>query len=126
MTIQQTIESGKLVLKEREVYLSFLNTLEGEVEVIIRKPRKNRTTPQNDFMWAYLQLVSDHTGDSRNELHEYFKRILLPAKEIKVMGKTIKIPTSTTDLSTKEFGEYLERISALTDVPVADIDSVEV
>ena len=108
---QATIESGKLVLKEREAYLSFLNTLDGEVEVVVRKPRKNRTTPQNDYYWGIvLPTIAESTGSTKEELHEVFKRMFLTARIIKYREKEIRVPGSTALISTKEFVEYIERI----------------
>ena len=69
-------------------------------------------------MWFYLGVVERDTGNNAGDLHEYFKRTLLPPKHITVMGKEIKIPASTTELSKIEMGDYLDRICAETDIPI--------
>jgi hypothetical protein len=39
------------------------------------------------------------------------------------MGKDIKVPQSTTNLKKYEFGDYMDKISALTSVPIPDTES---
>lgn len=85
--------------------------------------QSKRSLNQNALYWMYLEMVSRETGDDANSLHEYFRRTLIPPKFITVVGKTIQIPESTTELSKVEFGEYMERISALTGVPVPDTET---
>jgi len=80
----------------------------------------NRTSSQNNFYFFYLGLISQDTGDDVNSLHEYFRRTLLPPKFISIKGKEIKIPTSTTELSKIEFGEYMDRISMETEMEIPD------
>lgn len=86
----------------------------------IDKEQNKRTLNQNSFYWKYLEIIEMETGNIALELHEYFKRIFLPPKFIKVLGKEIKIPASTTDLKKVEFGEYLDKICAETNVPLPD------
>lgn len=86
----------------------------------LEKVETKRSLTQNRFYWVYLQLIEKETGNDANDLHEYFKRTKLPPKFIKVMGKEIKVPKSTTELDKLEFGEYLEKICAETGVPIPD------
>lgn len=84
-----------------------------------------RSLSQNAFYWAYLGTIEKETGNLANDLHEYFKRTLLPPKFINVMGKEIKIPASTTDLTKVQFGEYLDKISAESGVPLPTREELE-
>ena len=94
------------------------NALEFIRSLNIRKPysieikeyRKNRSTAQNRLYWSWLRVLSAFTGYGDDELHELFKIRLLGTVEKKIMGDTIKIPRSTTSLTTREFTEYLEKI----------------
>ena len=112
------VSNNKLIFKDKE-YLSLflLNYEEKDVDVIIKKPSKDRSLGQNSYYWLYLSIIAKDTGDNENNLHEYFKRALLPPKYIKVLKKEIKIPSSTTNLSTTEFSEYITKIEALTGIP---------
>lgn len=80
-----------------------------------------RSLSQNSFYWFYLNIIERETGNSSSNLHELFKRTLLPPKFIKVMGKELKIPASTTELSKSEMSDYMEKICAETSVPIPDI-----
>jgi hypothetical protein len=86
----------------------------------IEKQVKPRTLSQNSFYWLYLGVIERETGNNSNDLHEYFRRTLLTPVFITVMGKEIKIPRSTTSLKKGEFGEYMDKISAQTGVPIPD------
>ena len=83
-----------------------------------------RTTLQNNYYWLYLSIIELETGNNANDLHEYFKRkFLLPvfiSITIKGVKKEVKIPRTTTKLNKIEFGEYLDKICAETDVPLPD------
>lgn len=86
----------------------------------IRLRETKRTLQQNRFYWLYLEVIEAETGNSANDLHEYFKRVHLPPRFIMVMGKEVKIPASTTALSKWEMGEYMEKICAECAVPIPD------
>lgn len=86
----------------------------------IEKEVTTRSLSQNKLYWMYLGIIERETGNSANDLHEYFRRTLLPPTFIKAMGKEIRIPKSTTDLKKHEFSEYLEKIAAETNIPVPD------
>ena len=89
----------------------------------IEKEVSTRSLSQNKLYWKYLELIEMETGNTANDMHEYFRRTLLPPKFIKVMGKEIKIPKSTTELSKIEFGDYLDKISAETGVAILDTEA---
>lgn len=90
---------------------------EGETYRIERM-KKTRSLSQNALYHLYLSVIERETGNNANDLHEYFKRTLLPPRLIKVMGKELKIPATTTTLTKSDFGEYMTRIEAETNVPI--------
>ena len=111
---------GKLDLgseTNRARFREFLKENDG-ANLIIEKVQTKRSLSQNAFYWMYLGIIETETGNNADDLHEYLKRKLLAPKFITVMGKEIKIPSSTKDLSKVEFGEYMDKISAETDVPI--------
>jgi hypothetical protein len=85
-----------------------------------------RSMSQNSLYWLYLEVIQRETGNQATELHEYFKRELLPPKFIKVIikGKEIerKIPASTTELNKTDFIDYLDKISALCGVAIPNTE----
>lgn len=91
----------------------------------IQRVIPERTLNQNKLYWAYLQHCEYETGNNANDLHELFKRTLLPPKWITVMGKEIKIPKSTTELTKIEFGDYLDKISMETGIALPTQEEIE-
>lgn len=100
-------------------YLKENDGKEFRIEPLVR----TRSLSQNNLYWMYLDIIERETGNNANDLHEYFRRTLLPPKFIKVMGQEVKIPASTTDLKKHEFSEYMEKISAETGVAIPDTES---
>jgi hypothetical protein len=99
------IEKGVLTLAEPQTFIGYLHTLKGEVEIIIRSPRKKRSNDQNEYYWGVvLKLIADQTGHTDEEVHEHLKwRFLRKHGRL----ETVK---STTKLSTIEFEEYLSKV----------------
>jgi hypothetical protein len=99
----------------------FCKKYEGET-VRIDKPEKKRTLSQNNFYWFYLGVIAKETGNEPEDLHIFFRQKLLPRRFIKIKGKKgsyeIEDYKSTTKLTKLEMGEYLEKICAITEVPL--------
>lgn len=92
---------------------------EGKIyEVYLRENK--RTLTQNRFYRVYLEMIEAETGNSADDLHEYFKRKHLAPRFVEIMGKEIKLPASTTTLTKTEFGDYMEKICAECGVPLPD------
>ena len=85
-----------------------------------------RSLSQNALYHLFLDVICRETGNDHNNLHEYLKRELLPPKFIKVMinKKEIerKIPASTTELDKTQFIDYLDKISALTQIQIPNTE----
>ena len=77
-----------------------------------------RRTKQRDVIIEAA--FGTHEHFNADDLHEWFKRHLLPPRFLKVRGEELKVPASTTDLDKVAFGEYLDKICALTGVPLPD------
>lgn len=106
----------------RARFNDYLKENEGKV-FRIEKEVNTRTLSQNKLYWKFLEIIEMETGNNANDMHEYFRRTLLAPKFIKVMGKEIKIPKSTTELNKAEFGEYMDKISAETEVAIPDTEA---
>lgn len=117
------IKDCKLILKNVDKWRSTLMNLDGqEVRISIDKNIDLRSTQQNRFYWLYLQVIEDETGENADDLHEYFKRKFLPPRFIKIFGKEIKLPATTTKLDKLEFTNYLEKICAESGIPIPNYD----
>lgn len=97
------------------------------VDFRIEKLISTRSMSQNSLYHLFLDVICKETGNDHNNLHEYLKRELLPPKFIKILinGKEVerKIPASTTELNKTDFGDYMDKISSLTNVPIPDTEA---
>lgn len=79
--------------------------------------KKSRTLTQNNYYWGvYLPRISQETGNDIDDLHSLFKGKFLSKAVVEVLGEKVRRVRSTTELSVIEFGEYIERIHALTGI----------
>jgi len=111
------------VIVHNEALKMFLDQNE-DVPCELRTLKGARTLTQNGFYWLFLEVIADETGNNVTDLHEYFKVKLLPPRLVKIKGKAqeheIEVPQSTTGLDKASFADYLDRICALTGVPLPD------
>ena len=118
------IENGQIAWKSpshRAQFFNYISRFEGKECILTCDVPKNvRSLTQNAYMWVYLSAIEAETGTPAPELHEWFKRKFLPPRLISFHGQEMKIPGSTTNLSKTEMGEYLDKISALTEIPLPD------
>ena len=71
---------------------------------------KGRSNQQNRYYWgAVLKAVSNHTGYSPDELHEFFK-LKFNKEHISIGKDEVTIGKSTSSLQTMEFEQYLSKI----------------
>ena len=104
------ITQGKLQLDSPSAYLRQIAALEGQqIELVLRKHKSHRSNQQNAWYWGVIvELISQHTGYTPSEAHEALKFRFLSDHNPDHQG-LIKIK-STSQLSTKEFAEYCDRI----------------
>lgn len=114
------------MLDDRNGFNAYLASLNGEVELVLQKYRKNRTIPQNNFYRAYLHVIAKDTGHSEEELHEFFKTMCLETRIVMMFGKAVEVKGSTTDLSKAGMWKYMQKIEALTGIPIPDPNKVTI
>ncbi len=106
-----TIDKGKLNLLDKPKFLTYLTSLQyqtapAKVEITVRRYRKARSDNQNAFYWVCLNAIGQDIGEDPEELHDTFKAMFLVDR-----SKRLPIIRSTTSLDTKEFTDYIEKIS---------------
>ena len=79
-------------------------------KVTIAAARPIRSLSQNALYWLWLTAISEKTGNEKDDLHEFFAKKFLPMQEAKVFGKIIYKKTSTKELDTAIFKQYLDKI----------------
>lgn len=123
MQFEATTEKGKLAIATPSKWKDYLLGFPDGTKMILDIDRKKnkRSLSQNAFLWLYYGVIENETGQPANDIHEWAKRMFLPPKFITVMGKELKIPASTTDLSKHDFSNYLDRIASETGIPIPDM-----
>lgn len=110
-----TVKNGELLILSKRALQDHLATFEENtpLDITVSRHRKDRSGKQNRYYWGVvLELISEHTGHTPEELHEIFKRKFLPPKIIKYRDAEIRIPASTTEADTLAFTDYVERVRA--------------
>ena len=75
---------------------------------------KNRSNPQNKYYWSVpVSIISEHTGFTKDEVHELLKRKFL--KDVRLIHTKkgiieLELTKSTTELDTKSFSDMMSDI----------------
>lgn len=104
-----TLERAYLALEGREIVLT------------IKRRSQVRSLKANALYWVYLTNISSETGHTPNELHEFFKAKFLSPRFETIYNEEVELPPSTAILSSQEFSAYMERICAMTGVPIPEV-----
>jgi hypothetical protein len=62
------------------------------------RPPPVRSSSQNRYYHLYLEVIARESGENADDLHEFFKRKLLPPVFKTIRGEEMKLPASTRDL----------------------------
>jgi hypothetical protein len=110
---QGTILQGNILFHVPKQFKEYLAQLENNqpngqpVNVIVEKWKDQRTLSQNRYYWGVvLKIISDDTGHEPEELHEFFKKKFIPAKDITVKGE---VQTSAWCTHERQFFQRLHR-----------------
>jgi hypothetical protein len=102
------VKDGKLSLDKAGQFKDYLLTLNGKrVELTVQKLKQKRSNQQNRWYWGcILKLISEHTGDDPQDLHEALKAHLSPKH---IVGSVV-VASGTRYLDTIDFGQYCEKV----------------
>jgi len=112
------VRDGKLKLRHAERVSRELKhwTRDAEVTVTIARKRATRSLAQNALYWSvYVEVLSEHTGYSPDEIHTILKAKFLPKALALCNGDgevrdEFVIGSTTTTLNKNEFSEFLRNI----------------
>lgn len=109
-----TIKAGKLLIRNRRQFDEQLAQFKDgiQLEVTLQRLRATRSIAANAYYWGVvLHLVSEMTGDTVEDLHDYFKKRFNP-KPIAIAqdGEDHVTGASTRHLNTSQFYEYVEKV----------------
>ena len=113
ITFAGKVVRSQFIANSEQYMRHHLSKFEGKEVTLVLKPKTRvRSLPQNATMWWWLEILSNHTGHTPDELNRLFKGLHLPKKFISYKGKEYALATSTSDLTTAEMAEYMERLAA--------------
>lgn len=102
-------EQGQVVIRDRQVFDSYAKTFTNQsVEVILRKPKSQRSLDQNAYWWSVpVRLLSEHTGFTDTETH-YALLGECFGYQVGPTGKDIPNKPSSSVLTVEEFSRLIE------------------
>lgn len=116
LTLTMAVSDGRLRPSDNQkdqIGLFLAQRMDQQVTVQFSRPRKTRSNGQNRYYWGVvLSMVASETGHTSEECHEYFKQIMLPRQHMTIGEVEQEVPKSSTELTTIEFEQYLERVRA--------------
>lgn len=108
------VVGGTLEWKNVDYLQVNLEKLEGLSGILtIKKKWNKRSLSQNSYFWLCMQVLSDYTGHTPEEMHVVVKGLYCPKKEVKVGEKVYSIPKGTSELSKGEFVELMMNVNVL-------------
>lgn len=119
-TFYGEVKNGNLILEKPERYAEYLRVISGPVMVVLKRPKKPRTLSENNYYWGVvIQMISDETGATPEEVHQAFKWKFL-RKSYTHSLTVFETVRSTALLDTISFENYVEqiRIFAQTDLNI--------
>jgi len=110
MKCRAKVEKTKLTHEgEMKAVIQLDGKLPKVGDIITCEWGKTRSSQQNKLYFAMLNIISEETGHTKDELHEFFKHEFLGDK-IEIMGEPFIYSKTTTKLKTDELSAYLTDI----------------
>lgn len=110
------VKRGRLWISNRKVFDQQIRAVpeDWQLEVVVHRLRATRSTQQNRYWWGVcIQLVSEHTGYTPDEIHELAKQMFIPKKLAicdgngEIVGEHV-MGGSTRTMNTAQFTEFIE------------------
>lgn len=90
-----------------------LQPLDGSAIVTVEPAKKRRSLSQNALMHKWVgevaSKVSEYSGHTHDDVHEFFKRKFLAPQIIEIGGEVVERYT-TTKMTPAEMSSYMDRI----------------
>ena len=77
-------------------------------KILIESITQARSGNQNRYMWYVWELIADETGNSKEDVHEFYVNKFLKTEKV-IFGETV-IYAGTSKLNTKEFEAFMVKV----------------
>ena len=99
-------------MNNKQQFQDQLVEFEGKDVVIkITERNNNRTKDQNSLFWKWIEIISNHTGYTKEETKELISYKFLQRERVDAEGYTETYLRGTSTLSKKEFNEFMNEVS---------------
>ena len=111
------VQDRKLVIRDRRSFDRQIAQLKDtwELEITVQRKRATRSPQANRYWWGVcLHIVSEHTGYTPDEIHDFAKAKFLPKHLVfadgngEIVGEHV-LGGSTRKLNTTEFYLFIEQ-----------------
>jgi len=117
IVVPARLVAGAIQLNRARLRAKLQGHQDCDLEIIIERKHATRSHAQNALYWSvYVELIAEHTGHGKDEIHAYLKAKFLPKKlaivdrRDGVIKDEFVVGTTTTRLNKIEFTSYLELI----------------
>ena len=116
------LQNGKILWKSdnhKDMFNRWLGHFkDGQYRLEVNSLKSKRSDEQNRYLWLYYEVVSEDTGYTPEEIHEWAKGKFLTRQIKELFGDKVRVKTSTTKLTKGQFSEYLMKIEEATSIPL--------
>lgn len=106
----ETLDVSAL-LKWVERHIGWLGN--GLYELKIARKQKKRSLSQNRLMWMWFACIGQDTGQSVDDIHDYYAYKFLPRYITELeTGAQVRVPGHTSTLTTEAFTDFLNQVQA--------------
>ena len=110
MEVTLTKANGKVEMEKSFDYLC--STLRnGTYTLSIKRKTEPRTLSQNRLMWMWFTCLEASSGSSKEDWHDYYCDRFL-ADYVEIGGKVRRVVRRTSELTTKQFKDFLDKVQA--------------
>ena len=86
-----------------------------DVEIVIKKADKNRTSQQNKYFHGLVGILAKHAGYEPDRLKVEIKYQIGLIEKVLINGEVITSIKSTAQLNTEDFGKLIDTVQNLLD-----------
>ena len=96
MKFTAKVEKGRVKFHDTKGFKEYISKIDGDIWIDVKKAPKARSTQQNAYYRTIIRQIGNHLGYNEDEMHDVIKH-------------KFKI-SSTKELDSEEFSEFLDRI----------------